>query len=249
MIFETEQCQKIAEKLSTFLSQKELCDWYNAPVPASLNEICSNVYEEIAKTDGNYKKNCLLKEMLPAEFRSLDENQAINLAIWIIRKWGQINRKFKNDGPTMALAKDFIKKAKNDEDDISKLSITGGISSLSKVLSFLRPEQYAICDSRVLFTLNWLICLTSEKNSAEIKIFRNLRSDNNKVKKVSKTKELPVNKSICFTKYKQYCDAVTELTEALKAKTGNSDWKFYYTEMLLFAIADSQELLNLIDNY
>ncbi|WP_191015658.1 hypothetical protein [Treponema zioleckii] len=246
MILEPVQCQKIVEKLTAFLEQKELCDWYNAPVPASLNEICSNVYGEIAKTDGNYKKNCLLKEMLPAEFRSLDENQAVNLAIWIIRKWGRINRSFKNDGPTMALAKDFIKKAKNDEDDISKLSITGGISSLSKVLSFLRPEQYAICDSRVLFTLNWLICLTSEKNSPEIKIFTSLGSLN---KDVSNAKALPNNASICFKKYKEYCDAVTELTEALKAKTGNSDWKFYYTEMLLFAIADSQELLNLIDNY
>ncbi len=249
MILEPVQCKRIAEKLTTFLEQKALSSWYNAPVPESLNEICPDLYKKISKTDGNYEKNCLLKEKLPAEFKNLDDDKAANLAIWIIRKWGQINRNFQNDGPTMDLVKKFIAQTKKGEDDISKLRIAGGISSLSKVLSFLRPEQYAICDSRVIFALNWLICLTSGENDAEIKVFSGLKPKNTKVEKISKTKGLPNNATICFKKYKQYCEAVSELTEALKSKSGKSDWKFYYTEMLLFSIADSQELLNLIDNY
>ncbi len=246
MILEPVQCKKIAEKLTTFLEQKALSSWYNAPVPESLNELCPNLYKKISETEGNYKKNCLLKEELPAEFKSLDDDKAVNLAIWIIRKWGRINRGFKDDGPTMELVKKFIEQTKKDEDDVSDISIVGGLPALSKVLSFLRPGQYAICDSRVLFALNWLICITSEKNGAEIRLFPSLLSGNTEV---SNAKPLPNNVSLYFKKYKQYCEAVSELTEALKSKPGKSDWKFYYTEMLLFSIADSQELLNLIDNY
>ena len=144
MILEPVQCKRIAEKLTTFLEQKALSSWYNAPVPESLNEICPDLYKKISKTDGNYEKNCLLKEKLPAEFKNLDDDKAANLAIWIIRKWGQINRKFQNDGPTMDLVKKFIAQTKKGEDDtilnkdlILSINVNCSITSPLFYFSFL----------------------------------------------------------------------------------------------------------------
>lgn len=115
------------------------------------------------------------------------------------------------------------------------------ISSRSKVLSFLNPKKYVICDSRVIFSLNWLLFITrTEEHFVQ---FSKLEPRNKTCKAYSlsylleKYKLQPAEEK---TQYGEFIEVIKDLTDELKEKQGD-DWKIYCTEMLLFQIADDLE--------
>jgi hypothetical protein len=99
-----------------------------------------------------------LKWILSEKYKNNTEQNFIDF--WIINNWGGI-RGFKQNNRNVEKIKQYKKQ-------LEKRKLTkecfSTISSLSKVSSFLDPENFVIYDSRVIYTLNWLI-LTCENQS------------------------------------------------------------------------------------
>ena len=108
----------------------------------------------------------------------------------------------------------------------------------SKVLSFLAPNEYVICDSQNIFALNWLFFF-AQLGGDKIHLFTPLPSKNKIIIKynfetiayVFFEKEI----AYTFTTYSEYCSLIKNLTKKLGFK------KIYETEMLLFSISVDKE--------
>lgn len=194
----------------------------------------------LEKQDSLYEKNLQLKEILQKYFSS--ENGGVNeknqkLAEWIIKEWGGIYSfndfdKINND------IKNFYDKNQSGKDKINDLKLSGSISSQSKVLSFLSPDEYVICDSRNIFALNWVLFF-AQFDYDKIHLFRPLPGKNKIIIKynfetiayVFFEKEI----AYTFTTYSEYCCLIKNLTKKLGFE------KIYETEMLLFSISVDEE--------
>jgi hypothetical protein len=164
-----------------------------------------------------------------------------NTSLWIINKWGGI-RSFKDN----FINSERIRKLQNglQKREFSKDSFSV-ISSLSKVASFINNEEFFVYDSKVIYTLNWLIL---KNKIPDAKYFPMPESRSNKLtlfdldtiialfNKDRSTDEV-LKTSLFFDSknaYFIYCDLIKELNKRLFPEL-----KPYYLEMLLFSIADN----------
>ena len=190
----------------------------------------------IEKQDSHYEKNLQLKEILQKYFSS--ENGGVNeqnqkLADWIVKDWGGIHS-VKDFDKIINDIKNFYDKKQIGKNKIDDLRLSGSISSRSKVLSFLSPDEYVICDSRNIFALNWVLFF-AQLDSDKIHLFTPLPSKNKIIIKynfetiayVFFEKEI----AYTFTTYSEYCCLIKNLTKKLGFK------KIYETEMLLSSIS------------
>lgn len=121
---------------------------YQANTQQSAWKIPKNV--PVSLPDGSpYERHIALKFLLKP---LLENSSNLDCHYWIMREWGGIKglkRGQKNDEILCMLPEMLAS---------GKLSAAAfdNISSFSKVASFLEPERYAIYDSRVIFSLNWL---------------------------------------------------------------------------------------------
>lgn len=194
----------------------------------------------LEKQDSLYEKNLQLKEILQKYFSS--ENGGVNeknqkLSEWIIKEWGGIYSfndfdKINND------IKNFYDKNQSGKEKLDDIKLSDSISLRSKVLSFLAPNEYVICDSQNIFALNWLLFF-AQLDSDKIHLFTPLPSKNKIIIKynfetiayVFFEKEI----AYTFTTYSEYCSLIKNLTKKLGFK------KIYETEMLLFSISVDKE--------
>lgn len=233
---------KIAEILNKFLELKSLKDRCTTKVP-ELPAFCAELNGEIENEENLFKKNKLLKEKLQKYFKSPDfEQNKIELINYIVKTWGGIQG-LKN---YRTIEKD-IASAKQVDMNISGRNTC--IPSRSKVLSFLNPEEYVICDSRVIFSLNWLLFITRIKTRTEEQFvqFSKLEPRNKTCEIYSLSyllEKYNLQPAEEKTQYNDFIKVIEDLTvklkEKLKEKQGD-DWKIYCTEMLLFQIADDLE--------
>lgn len=97
-----------------------------------------------------YHRNVYLKEHL---HRVISTDRSLESHYWAIQNWGGIRSFKKNERNDKRIEK-FL-------EDMPKGKLTRSsfdcISSLSKVASFIDPEKYVIYDSRVIYSLNWLL--------------------------------------------------------------------------------------------
>lgn len=228
---------KIAEILNKFLKLKGIEDRCTTKVP-ELPAFCAELNGEIENEENLFKKNKLLKEKLQKYFKSPDfEQNKIELINYIVKNWGGIQG-LKN---YRTIEKD-IASAKQVDMNISGRNTC--IPSRSKVLSFLNPEEYVICDSRVIFSLNWLLFITRIKTRTEEQFvqFSKLEPRNKTCEIYSLSyllEKYNLQPAEGKTQYGEFIEVIKDLTSELK-KT-QSDWKIYCTEMLLFQIADDLE--------
>lgn len=113
-----------------------------------LDDLPSAVVDLLPKSSA-FENNIALKRCLKNHLKC----NGYSMEYWIIQKWGGIQG--------------FKKNSKNDNkitglyDQVEKRSFSRDIfeviSSLSKVVSFLNPSEYAVYDSRAIFSLNWLL--------------------------------------------------------------------------------------------
>ena len=103
-----------------------------------------------------FEKNKLLKEILCMKLNSNDD--LLQYYNWIVKEWGGI-RSF---GKTIEEINGFINKIST-----KKLNSIhyNTISSYSKIISFLHPDDYFIYDSKVAYVLNWLLLKNYKRES------------------------------------------------------------------------------------
>jgi hypothetical protein len=103
-----------------------------------------------------FEENVLLKEIVSKKIES-KENK-IEYYNWVVKKWGGIPKFNKS----IEFINYFFKEINTGIIGYKNYSI---ISSLSKIAAFTSPEEYFIYDSRVAFTLNWLLIKSKKKTS------------------------------------------------------------------------------------
>ena len=126
-------------------------------------DISNNIFNSVEKNQLIVKKNAFeqnvsLKWILSEKYKNSSEQNLIDF--WIINDWGGI-RGFKSNDRNI----DKVRRFKNQLLK-RKLSLDcfSTISSLSKISSFIDPEKFVIYDSRVIYTLNWLILTCENQN-------------------------------------------------------------------------------------
>jgi len=162
-------------------------------------------------------------------------------SLWIITRWGGIGS-FKDNNTNQNRIRNLeaaLKRRSFNKDSF------GVVSSLSKIASFLNHEEYFVYDSKVIYSLNWLILkkkilnpqffpmpdsrsstLTLFDLNTVINLFYKDQIEDKKWKE-----DLYINTKDA---YFVYCDLIKELNKRLFA-----NHKPYYLEMLLFVIADN----------
>ncbi|MFC1560328.1 hypothetical protein ACFL3W_00115 [Pseudomonadota bacterium] len=103
-----------------------------------------------ANVKGGYLKNAYLKKNLASK---LNSDTSMDTHYWVIHDWGKI-RSFRRHPKNNKLIAEFI--AQLDKGALLRRTFNL-ISSLSKVASFMNHREFAIYDSRAVYSLNWLI--------------------------------------------------------------------------------------------
>lgn len=106
--------------------------------------------------NANFSQNIFLKE----NFSCYLQCENLINHYWLIQQWGKIGSFKKNDRNDINIV-EFIERLNSKQ--LTK-KLFNLISSLSKVASYLDHRNYAIYDSRAIYSLNWLIfCNSQEK--------------------------------------------------------------------------------------
>ena len=205
-------------------------------------EIPANCPVSIPKSEfSNFQKNVFLKNNLK---RAIVEDHTLSVHYWVIQDWGGIGSFKKNERNNKRIV-NFLKELEKGK--LTKANFDA-ISSLSKVASFMNPEEYVIYDSRVIYGLNWLLFNFSKSN----KLFPQ-----------------PVGRSAALAKYDtqtifrlsgenyeyySYKEAFHEYCKLIKQLSADKT-KPYLLEMFIFAIAptwvvkDIEKTVSLKVNY
>ena len=250
MIIKEEQAKKIAELLKLFYEKNNLNERYTAKVP-ELPDFLKCLDTEINKQNTSYEKNIVLKEKLHKKIKeklSVNDTENIKyIVLWIIRDWGGICRVNENaENSVVNVAIDDVKRIFKDEEiTLDKIFIKSPIPSRSKVLSFLYPEICVICDSRVVFTLNRLLEITSDNmntiyikplSSKNIILSDAIKNMNERIKKQENIKLINL--------YSDFREVINLITTCLEKDLNKfEEWKLYKTEMLLFTLANDTALI------
>ena len=175
----------------------------------------------------NFDKNIHLRENFHTK---LDSDNYLNGAYWIIRDWGGI-RSFQKNDKNDELLKKFREKLKTNPSKLLKSEFET-ISSLSKVASFLMPYDYAIYDSRVIYSLNWFIFIFGlDSKFYPQPIGRNAELEQFDQKTIFNLSGKEVEYYDKKEAYPKYCKLLKETA------TLENDIKIYNLEMFLFSIA------------
>lgn len=233
------------ELIKNLKNYKELLD-SKAKIQGFPDDKFQKLFDQKTEDIDLLNKNLLLKEMLSEYLEGSYENQAVNF--WIIKNWGGIRFK-DNDGYQKRITKmggllNKYEKGKltNEDDEI----IIERISSLSKVASFVKPQNYFIYDSRAVFSLNWLLYKSGEKRDyycqpqSQGKIAPYFLSTF-----IHEKLDVTMEKSVNVHKYLDYCNLINELYPEVFDE--NKEKQPYKLEMLLFWIA-KEEIINDINN-
>lgn len=220
--------KNLAHQLKVILSKNNL-ETFEWTIPAN----CPIDIPQNISTD--YEKNIHLKKHLHSVILN---DHALDSHYWTIQKWGGIGS-FKKNERNDARIKKFI-------DQLSKGELTRDsfscISSLSKIASFIEPEKYAIYDSRVIYSLNWLLFKDSEDSA----LFPQPAGRSASLAQYDmQTIFRLTNKPFEFRSYKTafhaYCSLISELSPLVFGKNCEP----YKLEMLLFMIAPTWIIENI----
>lgn len=206
-----------------------------------------------------FEKEMVLKKRINEELLKahvIDIESFHKLCLWVIKDWGGITTGKEDD--TIKLVTDFLS---TDTHPFKR------IASASKVGSYMYPKKYIIYDSRVAYSLNWILL---SENAGELyfpipdgRNSKMMAFDMNVLIRLSKVdeyapkdiqeldKRLYINnkdKSI-YIPVKESYQVLNELIKEINRKLWDYDKAeyLYYTEMLLFSIAD-REIFNDITN-
>lgn len=231
----------VIEKLKAYASQIDLGERYIYNFDSSDAIFNFSEIERLTKGKNPFDQNVSLKWILKNKYEKTEESTPLDF--WIINNWGGI-RGFKATDKNKEKIKAFRKqiiKGRLSKDSFST------ISSLSKISSFVDPDNFVIYDSRVIYTLNWLI-LTCENHenfkqryypmpSGRNKIISDF--DMNTILNLFHIQEYSQEQSLFISQQNAYFDFCGFVKKATTKVFGNNS-KPYELEMLLFTLADQE---------
>ncbi len=210
--------------------------------------ILSESEEKVLSKADSFEREIKLKEILSKKLRKFKDEKSTfyDLSNWIIQDWGGINASLESN---KKIIDDYLR---------GEISFDR-ISSSSKIASFMYPEHYIIYDSRVAYTLNWIILSEEAGNmffpipegrnakmsAFEMNVLIRLKNVNKYFPK-EKIDRLFINnidKSIFIPKKEAYSilnALVKKISKLLWQEEKNKQSNLYFTEMLLFSIADTE---------
>lgn len=229
----------IIEQLKNYSEKIKIEDRFTYNFDSNSTIFSDQEKYELTHEQNNFKRNIILKELMKTKTKGSFTQTELNF--WIVNDWGRIQTFKKNEKNIEKISK-FSKQ-------LSEFKLTqdtfGTISSLSKISSFVDPDNYVIYDSRVIYSINWLI-LTS--TTTDLKFFpmptgRNKKLIDFDLKTIIHLIHLDKyksNETLFYDHrfaYFQFCKLLKLLS---KAVFDDHNVKPYYLEMLLFTIADNE---------
>ncbi len=247
-IFDFEM-RNVIEKLKEFSNQIELELRFDYNFKITDTFFNPNEIFDLTNQKNAFEQNVKLKWILKEKYISTPNST--NIDFWIINSWGGI-RGFKENSKNIDKIQIFKKQL-----DKKKLSLDtfSTISSLSKLSSFMDPDNFVIYDSRVIYTLNWLILNCENQNGFNEKYFP-MPSGRNKIitdfdmNTIINISHLDIykNKKDLYRSqqlaYFDFCDFVKYTTKVIYGENA----KPFQLEMLLFTIADNEIFKELKEN-
>ncbi|WP_299840378.1 hypothetical protein [uncultured Tenacibaculum sp.] len=233
--------KNVIEKLKEFSEQIDLKERFDFNFDIT-DKIFNSIESEQLSTDKNpFDQNVRLKWILSKKYKTNTEQNYLDF--WIVNNWGGI-RGFKPNQRNIEKVRKFKQQLEK-----RKLSLDcfSTISSLSKISSFIDPENFVIYDSRVIYTLNWLILTCENQNGFKEKYFpmpsgRNkiiADFDMNTIVNISHISEYVENTELYVPQqnaYFEFCEFIKTNTELFYGENS----KPYELEMLLFTLADKE---------
>lgn len=202
-------------------------------------KISEKDWNGVVNTAGLFEQNKLTKLLASKEY---NKNISLSEAYWIIINWGGIGS-FKQNERNSTKILQFLEKIKKGYTNLTRQEFST-ISSLSKLSFFYDVDKYCIYDSRVIYSLNWIIYKTEEK---DMKFYpmpngRNNVIANYPMEAIIKFTLLEQNERNFAKFYYSHKDAYTKYNELmidLSRKLYGKNAKPFYAEMLLFNLADT----------
>jgi hypothetical protein len=185
--------------------------------------------EEINNEKNIFGKNVLLKNILHKKLKTKDATLILKYYNWIVKDWGGI----RNGKINIIDINSFIDNI--DKDKISAKQFDT-ISTYSKIVSFKEFSKYFILDSRVAYTLNWILFKNHNPNQCFFPILQGRNSNLVKYNMgtilslyYKEEREIYYNKSIAYI---LYCKLINKIFEKCNHTIIKEP---YYIEMLLFS--------------
>ncbi len=220
----------------------------------NLHVLTKEQIEEISNLSP-YHKELRIKQTVNKKLNDLyqktDKKAFYDLSLWVIKDWGGILTA--KDQNTIDLIDTFLN---------SEKPSYNRIASSSKVGSFMYPEKYIIYDSRVAYSLNWIILAETsssfffpipEGRNSKMRAFdlgvlirlkniehyqsQTVKERDNRQFINQKDKQLYIPESEA---YKELNQLIKQISHKLWADNEDKKNMLFYTEMLLFSIADKQ---------
>jgi len=210
-----------------------------------------------------YEKELRLKKIVGQKLnQTLKTNKNLfdKICLWVIKDWGGILTAKDND--TINLIADFLER---DKPDFYR------IASSSKVGSYLSPDKNIIYDSRVAYSINWIILSedagqqyfpipegrNSKMSAFDLNVL--IRLKNISVYQTPDIKHLDhklfirnSDNKLFINRKEAYFELnrlVKQINQKLWAGDKEKEENLYYTEMLLFAIADREVFMDITKRY
>jgi len=210
-----------------------------------------------------YEKELQLKKFVGKRLNeTLKSNSVLfdKLCLWVIKDWGGITTA--NDSDTLTLIKDFLQQ---DKPNFNR------IASSSKVGAYLFPDKNVIYDSRVAYSLNWIILSenagqvyfpipegrNSKMSAFDLNVL--IRLKNISVYQAPDVKHLDhrlfiknSDKKIFINKkdaYSELNNLIKKINQKLWSGEKEKEQNLYFTEMLLFSIADREVFMDITNTY
>lgn len=214
-------------------------------------------------TLSSYEKELRIKKIVGQKLNDTiksNTNLFDKLCLWVIKDWGGI--KTANDNDTINLIKVFLNQ---DKPNFTR------IASSSKVGAYMFPNRNVIYDSRVAYSLNWIIL----SENAGLQFFPIPEGRNSKMtafdlnvlirlKNISvyqptditdldrkffvknSDKKLFINKKDAYTELN---NLIKHISQKLWKGDKEKEQNLYFTEMLLFSIADREVFMDITKKY
>lgn len=173
MIFTHKTIDSLVNALKPYSSDDALSKLYQWPIDAALLKLKGNkntvwAEEIISSTDNVFNKTLKLRERMQETLNNLKPGSPsyIESIKWIVNVWGRVR-----DGGAKTLeASDekpeglvnIVNQAEINHKNNKEFKFNR-IASWSKFIAFKHPNERAIYDARVIFSLNWMLfCIDNE---------------------------------------------------------------------------------------